>query len=184
MNKRGQVGALILIFIGAIVCIALLTQIINTQDLVTEKQTAINETKALNTTGCVVPAGGGQVNQSVTYPSIAACNITVNSAPTGWKLSDSSCALTSVTVRNITGGQSFVAGTDYNLFAQTGIIQMLNSTNTKSGSANTTLITYSFCGDGYNSDAGSRGIARTWTLFAVLGLLAFVIAVGLRKDWF
>ena len=178
MDKRGQgnLGLFVMLFIGVIVAIALFVQIIDTTSELTTKVDIVNESDDLST--CVTAGAGGswQINESNSL-----CNITLTNAPTGWKQTD--CPLESVTVVNSSGGADYTEGTDYNLFASTGIIQMLNTTTTENITANTTFTSYTYCKDGYNKDASARSIANIVPLFAALGIVAFVF-IGIRREWF
>jgi len=75
------------------------------------------------------------------------------------------------------------SGTDYNLYSSTGIIQMLNTAETSNETLqnNLTSISYNYCGEGYNPDSGSRGVANLWSLFAAL-IIAGAALFGL-KSW-
>ncbi len=180
MNKKGQLGQLgviIMIFVAIILGLALSTQIFNTQNLVTEKQDVTDEEQSLTT--CYT--SDNQVNESNSD-----CNITVNSwYPTGdWRASETQCNIGSVVVTNSTGGLTLIEGTDYNLFAGSGLLQFLNTTNTDSLAENLTLSDYNYCGEGYNKDASSRGIAGLWGLFAafiILGATFYGIREWLNK---
>lgn len=132
----------------------------------TQKTSVADESYNLNTISCY---SNGQVNTSK-----AACNITVTNAPTGWKQEDSDCYLSGVVVTNATG-TALTVGTDYKVYASTGIIQMLNttSTNTTNLVSNVTLIDYSYCGQGYMADSWGRTVLNTNT-----GLFSVVLLVG------
>ena len=81
-------------------------------------------------------------------------------------------------------GTALTESTDYEVFGASGVIQMLNSTTTFNQSmGNVVLVSYASCGDGYNVNSGSRGIARIIGLFAVFALFAFVIA-SIKFDLF
>lgn len=167
-NKKGQIGVIgiVTLFVGIIFCLALLTPIFDTQSQMTTKQVVSDESNLLSS--CYT--GDLQVNESN-----SACNITLANAPTGWKLTEGQCALGSVVVTNSTGGLVLEEGTDYNLFAQTGVLQFLNTTDTTELAGNITLSDYNYCADGYNTDSGSRSVAALIGLFAVLALLGFVL---------
>lgn len=173
-NKKGQtqlLGMLLVVFAVIVVGLALLVPVFNTQAQMTDKQNAVDETTNLTSVGCYT--AGGQVNESV-----AACNITVNGAPTGWKVTQ--CPLTNVVVTNNTG-TVLTAETDYNVFASTGVIQMLNTSDTDSTSTGQNVkVDYTYCMDGYNVDSGSRSIARLIGLFTALALMAFTF-FGVRQ---
>ena len=183
MNKKGQItiGILVLMLVGIIVTLAMLPEIANTQSKVTSKQPVSNETINLMTSGCYNAIG--HVNQSKLE-----CNITV----TNWVANDwrdlNGCDIGSVTVTNSTG-TILTLDTDYNLFATNGFIKMLNTTFTSNVSTggvrdNQIYLNYNYCDTGYNQDSGARGIAGLWTVFAVLIIFAFVIAYGLKNEWF
>jgi hypothetical protein len=166
MNKKGAtIGLLIMIFIGVIVGIALFSASADQVAIGTTKATATDETTNL-TTSCYT--AGGLVNESN-----ANCNITVTNAPTGWKVTD--CPLESVVVTNATG-TALTLSTDYNLFASTGVVQMLNTaaTNTTNLGENV-LIDYSYCRDGYNKDSSSRTILNIILIFLAIAIMAIVI---------
>jgi hypothetical protein len=186
MDKKGEmsggaIGTLMLLFIAIVVILALVPAIFSNQTALTTKQNAINETYNLNVTGCINATAGGEINGTGTDLD---CNITVGGAPTGWKLSDSQCALAGVTVHNSTGGAAgtFTLNTDYYLFAQTGIVEMINgSIYTRNGRANITKIDYTFCPEGYIPESGSRVLAGTIGLFAVLALLVVIAGIVMKK---
>jgi len=168
-------GKIIMLFIGIIVVVsAFVPTIFTTQNKMTDKQAINNESYNL-TTSCYTT--GGEINESN-----SACNYTVENAPTGWEKNDPVCYISSVTVGNATD-DPLTESTDYNLVADEGIIQILNTTDTTSSSTGELiLVDYSYCEEGYNPDAASRSVASLIGLFAVLALLAFVIVVGI-KEW-
>ncbi len=180
MSKKGEteMGALIWIFIAVIVCLSLFTAIINTQNLVTEKQIIVNESQSLS--ACYATSTHFQVNESATV-----CNITIANVPSGWRAADgeSQCYIGNVVVTNEAGNLTLVLATDYNVFAQTGIIQFLNTSDTNATGipTNITFIDYNFCDEGYNKDSSSRGIARLWGLFAALIIIS--AAVYGTREW-
>jgi len=178
-NKKGQlgVGKIVIVFMGIIVAFALLVPIFNTQNQLTDKQPVTDETYNLSSRGCYV---GGEVNESV-----ALCNVTVAARyPTGdWRASDSQCNLGSVVITNATG-TDLVLDTDYESYAGTGIIRMLNTTSTNStGLGDNVLMDYNYCAEGYNNNGGSRSVAGLIGLFAALALLGFVLEATGITNW-
>ena len=171
-NKKGEasLGVIILTFIGIIVAIALLVPIFDTQAQMTTLQSAV-ETTNLSANGCsLVVVGGAEVNESV-----AACNLTAGAwYPTGdWRILDGQCALSSVVVANA-AGDALVLDTDYELFASTGIIRMLNTTSTNESALGFNVVAnYDYCAEGYNTSGSSRTMATLIGLFAALALMAF-----------
>lgn len=176
MNKKGELttGGVVLIFVGIIVGIVLISAIAGYQNQVTALQSVTDETTDLSATGCLT--SDGQVNESN-----SACNLTATHwyDSGDWRESESQCYLSSVTVGNST--TDLTSATDYNLYASSGLVQMLNTTETTNSSfGNDVLVDYSFCSEGYNKDGSSRSVAGLWTLFAALALVAFVL-FGIRE---
>jgi hypothetical protein len=183
MRRKGQVSVYFALFIIIIVALVLIQATASNQQSLTAKSTITNETYFLNTTGCINATAGGEINGTGVD---ADCNITVAGAPPSWRSSD--CALSSVVVHNITGTGSgtglFVEDTDYYLFEQTGIVQMINgSVATRGGHANRTMITYAYCGDGYIEDGGSRSLAGQIVLFTSIALLIVVAGIVMKNKW-
>lgn len=161
----GSVSKLILAFVTLLLGVVLIGTVATNALAVTDKTTVTDESWNL-ATACIV---GNQVNESD-----ADCNITVTNAPTGWKSND--CPLASVVVTNSTP-YTFTLDTDYYLFTSTGIVQMLNTTSTRAGHANTTLVDYKYCGDNYlNSSFGRTGVNLVPGFF---GLALLLTSVGL-----
>lgn len=182
MNKKGTltVGGIVMIIIIVVTCLALFGTIIDRQYEATQKIAISNETH--NLTSCYGDPGDSgvfQVNESV-----AACNFTVDTwYPTGdWRASESQCDIGNVVVYNGTAG-TLTLSTDYNLYAGSGIIQFLNTTDTDDFDGNNTFFAYDRCGEGYNKDSGARGVALMWTIFAALALLSGVIFYGIKNEW-
>ena len=168
-NKKGEGNMLVTIIILAMLLFigfAFVTSTANTKASITEKVNVVNEQDLLSE--CYV---GGTVNE--TNP---ACNITLANAPTGWKLTEPQCAVGSVVVTNSTGGLVLEEGTDYELFAQQGLIQFLNTSDTADLAGNITLTDYNYCPDGYLKSSGDRGLAGLIPTMMILVLL--VIAAG------
>lgn len=113
----------------------------------------------------------GQVNETS-----ASSNRTLTNQNKGWKTED--CPITGVSVTN-SSGTALVLDTDYEVYASSGIIRMLNTTdtNTSNNVGNASLIDYTYCGDDYmNLGWGRTGINLIPGFFA-LALLIF--SVGL-----
>ena len=167
MEKKGQTNLwlILAVFIGVIFGIAMLSQIIDTQYQVTNKQTATNESISVVTSFLE----DHEVNESI--------NNTIYSQ-SDWKKIE--CPLTSVTLRN-GAGTELTADTDYILYANDGVFSLLNTTDTSPAtSLNLTYVDYTFCADGYNTNSSSRGIARLWSLFAALIILGAAV-FGIRE---
>lgn len=178
MNKKGQVGMNPFTFImGSIIMIlvglALITSVADTKATQTDLLSVLDEQTNLVTVGCYV---GGQVNES--DPD---CNITVsNWYPAGdWRASESQCYLSSVVVSDDTG-TALTLDTDYYLYSDTGVIQLLNTTATTSLPNNLVEVDYEYCGEGYLTSSGDRSLASLWTTMMVLALI-IILAIGAMK---
>ena len=170
MNKKGQmnVGAIVVLFMGIVVAIALLVPIFNTQAEMTNLQSADNET--VSAVGAYL--GAAAVNESFV--------LTIYEQST-WK--QEFCPLTSVVIRN--GAETVMAETtDYVIDEDAGTFTLVDSAKTAPGtSENLTYVDYSYCLDGYNKDSGSRNIATLIGLFATLALMAFVLEKSGITNW-
>ena len=111
-----------------------------------------------------------QVNESV-----AACNFTVTNAPTGW-IQTENLDLENVVVDNGTGTPLTVT-TDYNLFADTGIIQFKNTTATDDSVGNATTFSYEYYRSDYMNLTWGRTLLQLISGFFAIALVG--IAVGL-----
>jgi len=132
--------------------------------LSTQKAIVADETTDISTS-CLTD--DGQVNTTN-----ANCNITVTYAPTGWEQEDTDCYLSGVIVGNST--TALTLDTDYKLYASTGIVQLLNTTETTNTTfGNNLLVDYSYCGEGYMADSWGRSILNT-----NVGLFAIVLLIG------
>lgn len=168
MNKRGQtaeLGELIFIFIAIIIGIALIGGVIDTQDQVTQKQSVTNQTVSLTT----AYVGANEVNESINYTIYSQSD---------WKQDE--CALTSVSLQNATG-TAWTLTTDYLLYASEGVFSVVNtSTTVPSVTSNQTFAYYTYCADGYNTSASSRGVANLWSIFGALIILGAAV-YGIRR---
>ena len=177
MDKKGEMnlGIIITIFIGIIFGIALLAPIFNTQAEMTTKITSTNESTNLDAVGCILV---NTINETDSD-----CNISVLNNPSSSTWKPTLCPIDAVAVIN-GSGTVLTVDIDYEVFGASGIIAMLNTTDTYNlTNGNVILVTYDSCGDGYNVNSGSRGIANIIGLFAVFALFAFVIG-GIKFDLF
>lgn len=166
MENR-NLNLLIVAFLALILGVALIGQVASNSSVVTDKKNVADESHSL--ASCVLDIGGDldfTINESN-----SACNITVTNYPTNWKQED--CPLTSVVVGNAT--LDFTEDTDYRVFASSGVIQLLNTTTTSTGYANTTLVDYTYCGDDYLNSAWGRSVMKMVGGFFALALLGIGI---------
>ena len=165
---------LLLAFVTLILGIVFVGVIATNALTVTAKTIVSGESTDLATLVCII---GADVSVDETSSD---CNITATNAPTSWKTID--CPLTSVVVYN-NSAENYTAlteGTDYNEFASSGIIQMLNTTDTDGGDVNTTYINYIYCKDGYMNLGWGRSITNLIAGFFAIALL--LVSVGLFYD--
>lgn len=171
-NKNKLMMVIILamiIFIG----LAFAQSIVNSKAQQTDLLSLANETTNL-TVSCYVD---GEVNESD-----ANCNLSAAQwYDTGdWRESESQCYLSSVTVANSIG-VALTEDTDYELFESTGIVRMLNTTDTNSTNlGENVLVGYSYCGEGYLTSSGDRGLANLWVTMVILMILAAAIIVAYK----
>lgn len=180
-NKKGEGNPLMLIF-GAIILVllalAFITSVANTKSTQTDLLSASDEQSNLMTLGCYTD--DGEVNESV-----AACNITVDNwyATGDWRASESQCYLSSVVVSNDTG-TALELDTDYAIHSDAGIIQLLNTSDTANSSDimsdNLLEVDYSYCGAGYLTSSGDRGLANLWTTMMILVLIGVLVGIVLK----
>ena len=158
--EQKNINYLILAFVFLIVGAALIGAVATSTNESVDKTIISGETTNLSTS-CY---SGNEVDETS-----ADCNITVTNYPTSWKTLD--CPLTSVTATNNTG-TALILDTDYSVFASTGIIQMLNTTDTNStGLGDNVKIGYTYCPDDYLNSSWGRSILTTVPGFFALALL-------------
>ena len=170
MNSKGQafaIGTLVVLAFTLIVGIVLLSQIGNQQNLLTTKQTTTNQTISATT----LYEGANEVNETI--------NLTIYTQ-SAWKQSE--CPISSVAIR--TGDGTTLGTGNYTLYTAQGVFSLTNTTYTvPSATSNLTYADYTFCADGYNTDAASRGIAGLITVFGAIAVLV-VAFLGIKYDWF
>jgi len=138
-------------FIAVILGVSLLGVVASGALGATQKTFLENELYDLEASGCIEEGtDGGTID-----PSDAACNITLTNAATGWKLEDCAIAASSIRIKNTTAGTyaDLTESTDYLLWSDNNIVEMLNTTDTRRGDFNDTYISYAYCGDNYLNSA-------------------------------
>lgn len=168
MNKKGESSnPLALILMGLIIiliALALINTVANTKSQQTEKGQILNQSISVVT---------AYVNN--TYVS-SGFNYTIYSQ-SDWKISE--CPLTGVGISN-GAGTLLTKDTDYTLYADKGVYSLINATKTMPmTSLNKTYVNATYCGDGYLTSSGDRGLANLWTTLMVIvliGTLAGLIA--------
>lgn len=164
----GASQKLILAFVTLILGAVLIGVIATNALAVTDTTSVLGESGSLS--ACYdTGSAKNQVNESA-----AACNFTVANNPTGWKTED--CPLTSVVVYNGTG-TVFTLDTDYQLFASSGVIQFLNTSDTEGQASNATTWDYNYCGDDYMNLSWGRTLLNLVAGFFAIALL--MVGVGL-----
>lgn len=183
-NRKGETSNPLMVILFAMILVLLAMAFINSVADTKSSQTSLTpitgESYNLLTRGCY-PAGAlGTVNITD-----ADCNITVSAwyPAEDWRLSESQCDLSNVVVTNNTG-TVLEADTDYTLFADTGIIQLLNTSTLYNSSAtmnnNLLKVNYDYCSSGYLTSSGDRGIANLWVTLMILTLIGVLIGVVVK----
>ncbi len=167
--ENKNVNYLVLGFVFLIIGIALIGTIASEVNNKVDRTVVVDESNDLSANLCVVGIGG--TLSTGLDESVVGCNITVTNYPTDWKVSD--CPLTDVVVGNST--LDFTEGTDYNLFASRGMIQMLNTSISQLGYANTTVVDYTYCADDYLNTSWGRSVLVTVPGFFALALLSVAL---------
>jgi len=187
MVLEGAGQKLILAFVTLILGVVLIgtvaTQGLVVTQLSSDSQTSINLGGLASCYVNATPAAGAQVN-GTNDPD---CNITVNYVPTGWKRYDgTNCHISEVVVQNYTRTDTLVSGTDYLLYAGTGIIQMLNTTDTDAVSlGNYSQVSYRYCGDDYLNQGWGRSTLNMVPGFFAIALLLISVYLffSIAKDY-
>jgi len=180
-NKRGQMmggrlGVILMLFILIVVGIVFVEAIADNESKLTSKNSVDDETFNLTSNSCYT--AGGEVNESNSN-----CNLTVENWYSDWRASESECYLSGVTVSNASDSE-LTADTDYVLYEDEGVIQMLNTTDTNSTNlGEDVLVDYEYCPYGYNVDSSSRSIASLITIFFVLALFVAVAFNPIVREW-
>lgn len=164
--EQKEINYLILAFVFLIIGIALIGAIATSTNVAIDKINVDYESHDISDAMFNDSASGWDVNES-----LAASYITVANNPLGWKSAD--CPLTGVTVENSSDGTytAVVLDTDYNLDASTGVIHILNTSDTDEEDFNTTYISYTYCADDYLNSSWGRSVLATVPGFFALALL-------------
>jgi hypothetical protein len=185
-NKKGQlgVGGIVVLVMGIVIALVILQAVFSSQTQMTTKTNRVNESLSL-----AAARTGTSINGTHYFNLANGCPFIIGN----WRLSDTSdCALSGVTVM-FANGTLLAANTDYvvnttagtNLAACTqtqGDIRFINSSTLGASMANATVVSYTYCGDGYVTNSGSRTIASLIGLLAAVAVLTFVIYMGV-KQW-
>ena len=168
-EKDNTITVLLSIFVVVLLAVSFAISIAQTSSQNTVLSKVTDESFNLETLGCYT--ADGEVNESS-----STCALTVTYAPTGWRSQE--CPLTSVVVTNNTG-TALTLDTDYQLSASTGVVTMLNTTDTNATNlVNVVKVDYTYCGDNYVSTSWARTILNTNTgLYALAILVAVLIVV-------
>jgi len=137
--ENSSVSKIVIGFFMIIVGIVLIASVANGSALVTSKANVVNETIDISTARLTHDAENN-INTS------ALNNFTLTNYPTTWKTTD--CPITSFIWHNGTSAD-FTISTDYNFYASSGILEILNSTYTVNSTTNTTYASYTYCPDEY-----------------------------------
>lgn len=165
MKKKGQlqVGLFVMLAMAVIIGIVFVNEIFNQQSLVTTKQTSTND--SITTRASV--AGSGQVN--------ATDQFTVTNYYGTDDYRNTECPMETVVLTNSTGTE-YTVNTDYVFTPAYGNFTLKNTAKVNASvlSNNLTYVTYTYCAEGYDPNAGSRGMLNLVGLLTVLALFIIV----------
>jgi len=177
METKTKFGALVILFLGVIVVLALLPTIADRTKELSEKVITTNETLNVTANECYSVAGAkGQVQTNDTR-----CNITVTHAPTANSWDMRNCPISAVVIGNASG-DALTLTTDYTVNASRGVISLVNSTGVNASVFDTAYMTYTWCDEGYIAQGAGRTVAQLVLIFSAIGLLAWAIYTGI-KEW-
>jgi len=169
-----KIGAIILLFVGIIVVLAILPTIADNTTLMTTKSVISRETTTIprNTTG--------GINSSYV--------ITVAQAPVAgdWQYvggtRDCGLGILNVTTNN---GTLCVANTDYVWIPVNGTLRFYETGRINNTGSNTSFVSYDYCDDAYVGDQAAGTVTGLIIVFAALGLFGFVIYYFWKEigDW-
>lgn len=183
MNKKGEmgIGSIVMVFVAIVVIVgAFIPSIFNTQSTMTDLQPIADESFNIQSLGCLLP--NGEVNESSSN-----CNLTLaqwTAYNSDWRTSESQCYPSSIVVTNASG-TALTLDTDYTVVASSGLVNMLNTTDTaNTTNGNSLLIDYNYCDSGYNKDSSSRSSAGLIGLLSALAFVLFVFGVAKKTGVF
>lgn len=167
--ENNSVSKIVVGFFMIILGLALIAAVANGSALVTSKTNVVDEAIDISTAR---NASGG-IN-------ITASNFTITNVPTGWKVDE--CPISSVTYGNAT--EDYTDTTDYNFYASSGILQVLESAEANDNNDNTTLIDYTYCPDAYVNLAWGRTVLNLVAGFFALAILGLGLGLfySVAKD--
>jgi len=160
MNKKGNIGTLIIFFIGVIVALSLLPAIAENQAVLTDTQTASNVTYTMAASGSFIDLNGQEY--------ISGVLVTNSSSGT---IIDS----------NYTIGEGISASTGLKTVTLTSDGAYFEDDALDGLSVN---VSYVYGPDGYADSSGARSMAKLIILMAGLGILGFAVfySLGAMKD--
>jgi hypothetical protein len=158
--------AVVTILLGAIMTGIYADQVIKNTALTTASSESISINKARS--------GGQGINDTEPTSNFTLGYGYFGTQGGGWKSGVSDC---NIAVSNVTNasGYTWTATTDYILY-QPGILHIVNSSNVRNATSNTTYTTYTYCADGYISSAWGRSVLNITAGF--MALLVFGMVVG------
>ncbi len=163
--EKSNVTKIIIGFFMLIVGIVLISAVANGSDLVTGKVEVENEAIDLS---AARTQDGASIN-------ITTSNYTIANVPISWKVTD--CPPDAVTYGNTT--EDWISGTDYEFYASTGTLQILNTSTTAVDAigGNSTLLGYQYCPDAYINIAWGRSVINLVAGFFALAIMG--VGLGL-----
>jgi hypothetical protein len=163
MNRKGQLGTVVVIFIGVIVCLVLIGSIANILNPSTDLQSVANESVSL----AGFRLADGSINTTYVH------NLSNLYPALDWRLGESGCNFASVVVLNQTNNTLTVT-THYTVNTTEGSITFEDVGVVNDSASNSTLVSYDYCDSGYNRDTASRTMLSLILIFAALAIILLV----------
>lgn len=168
--KNKDIGVLILMTAIIFIALAFIVGTANTVKLVSTKTAVANESLSI----AAARLAGGVLNSS--YELRPA----YTSTSSGWRLNAApECDVTSIILLN-QSQSPMTAGVQYTYTSVTGVVKLNNTAVLNSSSSNTTYVSYSYCADTYVPGSSNKSVIGLIVLFAVIGLLIFVVVRVLK----
>ena len=172
METKTKFGALVILFLGVIVVLALLPTIADRTKELSEKVQTSNETFNYSLGRNMTAGQEFEINE--TYVHL----ITHRPASNSWE--QRNCPLSGFVLW--LSNESLILNTHYTINLSNGTMFLLNHTMLINATSNRTYANYTWCDEGYIAQGAGRTVAQLVLIFSAIGLLAWAIYTGI-KEW-
>lgn len=160
-----MLGTFIVFFMGVVIALAIVPQIAEEQQSMTDKLITTNET--FNYSSARNATAYWDINETTQF------QLEHRPAANSWE--QDNCRPSSISFLNANGNATLTNATDYVINTSNGTFHLMNTTVLINASGNETYVTYTWCDEGYIDDTGGRAVAALIVLLAVVGLLGFAV---------